>query len=154
VILADETEAGPARVGALEQRGGVDADLRVERPERVVQALEELLQAASHYQMVVFDLLGRRLRMVQLADADHGPRRGQEVARVGAQLAAPVGEIAHASGHAGGDPMAEAGELRQRLGAGDAGEIETTFGGQMRDHLTPIIARGPLMPLKPPYNPQ
>ena len=53
------------------------------------------------------------------------------MARIVAHLGAPVREIAHLAGEAGGHPLVIPGTLRNRLGTGHAGELEAAPAGQL-----------------------
>src|SRR5262249_46243602 len=113
-ILADPPESGEPGVGPLEQRRRIDANFVFERLESGKTA-GKLLQSATQDVVVVgspgiarnpgelWFAIACRVRLwavIQLPDADHGPGRSEQVARIVADGGAPVREVSHRTGEA------------------------------------------------------
>ena len=146
-VLADPAEAGRARVGALQQRRGIHADLRFEGAARLRRrrAARRVEAVAQHVVVVVapgvagnpgelgFGERGRvGLRsVVELAHADDGARGGEQVARIVAHGGAAVGEVAHLAREAAGVPLVVAGGVGRGQGRRGPGEFEAALARQL-----------------------
>ena len=77
--------------------------------------------------------LPRRIgRVVQLADADHRSRVGQQIPDIPPHLRAAIGQIAHLAGHALRDPVLIASKSAPRDQRGrNASQLEAALAGDL-----------------------
>src|SRR5205823_916132 len=71
--------------------------------------------------------------LIELADADHVARSGQEISRIVADGGAAIGEIAHSTGLAFGDPVPVTGSIFSGQRGGHARELKSAVARQFAD---------------------
>ncbi len=140
-IPADPTQPGLARQRTFEKGRRVHTGFVLERPEFLGEARGQPHQCCAHDVVIVLpvsvarDLAARHAGVVQLADADNRPRRGQQQADVLAQRRAMVRKVAHLTRHAGVNPLAEQLPVGNHSRGRNTRQLEPALARQRPDKL-------------------